>query len=688
MIIRNKFNGYGFDGARRYNDPATLLLMAKASTAAATTATVAAPTIAAAAAPTLAATTAAAAPTLATTAGSVAPGAFGSGITGGTTALPGMTGAQTLASASPEIASNLAAAGNTGIMSGAPGAVTAAPVTAAPAGPLSNPTFKPPVDMANAGFSGNYVGAAESSKGLTAKGFDPNMLGQGNYAGTYGEPGLYTTQSGTTFSGTPGAGDTMLARPVSSGVNVTPEMASNFGTNTANAGKSVGDYFMDTMKFAEKHPLATSAVAQGIQYMMRPKPPEKKKYKGSDMSSFEASEPNAGIYTPVYQTSSNYAIGGQVEQMAAQNAVGANTGYPMANLQTPMYSNPMMQRPQATNVIAPSADAGVATYTGEPRFAQGGSTSNKHLKMMEEEEKKRREDAEDAEARTKKFDVGVVSRSRTQQLSNPYAAALQELQAAYKKRGIPFAKPAKTSTDVMGESLDEVPYAAGGEIMRGKEMKFSNGGPAFMGPSGAGSPQEKQGPAFMGTSGSPTKAEVVSSGGPAFMGQLPGGKAAPAPTAPRSYFTYSDPTQQTSPIYSPISYQDDSSYDMPAQQSGTDDFYNYMDQQLANYGTYGYAAGGGIMSHLGGYSDGGRLLKGPGDGMSDSIPAKIGAKQPARLADGEFVIPADVVSHLGNGSTEAGAKKLYAMMNKVRHARTGNKKQGKQINPDKFIPKA
>ena len=99
---------------------------------------------------------------------------------------------------------------------------------------------------------------------------------------------------------------------------------------------------------------------------------------------------------------------------------------------------------------------------------------------------------------------------------------------------------------------------------------------------------------------------------------------------------------------------------------------------------------GGIMhSSLGGYAAGGnpRLLKGPGDGMSDNIPATINGRQPARLADGEFVIPADVVSHLGNGSTEAGAKQLHAMMNKVRSARTGNSKQGKQIKPQKYMPK-
>ena len=96
-----------------------------------------------------------------------------------------------------------------------------------------------------------------------------------------------------------------------------------------------------------------------------------------------------------------------------------------------------------------------------------------------------------------------------------------------------------------------------------------------------------------------------------------------------------------------------------------------------------YAEGG--PADLGGYSDGGRMLKGPGDGMSDDIPATIANKQPARLANEEFVIPADVVSHLGNGSSEAGAKQLYKMMDRVRQARTGNKKQGKQINPEKYL---
>ena len=91
-------------------------------------------------------------------------------------------------------------------------------------------------------------------------------------------------------------------------------------------------------------------------------------------------------------------------------------------------------------------------------------------------------------------------------------------------------------------------------------------------------------------------------------------------------------------------------------------------------GEYGLAGGGQA-----------RFLSGGGDGMSDDIPAIIGGKQPARLADGEFVIPADVVSHMGNGSSKAGAKKLYAMMDKVRKARTGRTKQAPAIKTDRYM---
>jgi hypothetical protein len=108
-----------------------------------------------------------------------------------------------------------------------------------------------------------------------------------------------------------------------------------------------------------------------------------------------------------------------------------------------------------------------------------------------------------------------------------------------------------------------------------------------------------------------------------------------------------------------------------------EDYYRFMGRDDTMLGTAekNFAGGGSP-----------RFLSGGGDGMSDDIPAMIGDKQPARLADGEFVIPADVVSHLGNGSSKAGAKRLYEMMADIRKERTGTKKQAPAIKPSKFMP--
>jgi hypothetical protein len=117
----------------------------------------------------------------------------------------------------------------------------------------------------------------------------------------------------------------------------------------------------------------------------------------------------------------------------------------------------------------------------------------------------------------------------------------------------------------------------------------------------------------------------------------------------------------------------------------------YFNQQYVKRTAPRFAEGGISDAHynLGGYSDGGRLLRGPGDGVSDSIPAVIGKKQPARLADGEFVVPARIVSELGNGSTEAGARKLYAMMDRIQKARgktVGKGKVAKNSRSEKHLP--
>jgi hypothetical protein len=126
-------------------------------------------------------------------------------------------------------------------------------------------------------------------------------------------------------------------------------------------------------------------------------------------------------------------------------------------------------------------------------------------------------------------------------------------------------------------------------------------------------------------------------------------------------------------------------------QYGVDEATRRAQAEAAAAAASGMASGGlsDARYNLGGYSDGGRLLRGPGDGVSDSIPAVIGKRQPARLADGEFVVPARIVSEIGNGSTEAGARKLYSMMDRVQSARrqtVGKGKVAKNSRADKYLP--
>jgi hypothetical protein len=306
----------------------------------------------------------------------------------------------------------------------------------------------------------------------------------------------------------------------------------------------------DIGKFTKDNQLLTTGGIMLAQNMMQPSysAPAKKKYSGSsDSNDFKYRGPSTGEYTPIFEPTP-YAVGGPVEQMSAQNAMGSNMMYPQSQLQTPMYSNPMAQRPMPTNVINPSGDAGVNMYSGEPRMASGGKVSAFERMMKEEKERQeaQQEAAQAAIEKGKSLNPASKPYSRTQSTNTPYAAALKEFQALNKKYGIPVVAPAKTNVDLMGDQ-DQIEYAANGGIMHG----------------------------------------------------------------------------------------------------------------------------------LGGYSDGGRLLKGPGDGVSDSIPAVIGNKQPARLADGEFVIPARIVSELGNGSTEAGARKLYAMMERIQ------KQRGKTVGKGK-----
>jgi hypothetical protein len=344
-----------------------------------------------------------------------------------------------------------------------------------------------------------------------------------------------------------------------------------------------------------------------------------------------------------------YAVGGPVEQMAALNAVGANTGYPMAGINTPMYANPMMQRPEAVNVISPSGDAGVTAYSGEPRFAGGGKT------------------------------VAFAPEGYKSEGSYQYSYDPKTMQ--FTQTGTPTLRPDMSSArGWMAPAINMLMQQNAPTLNTG--AKVSGGiAPPAMGPTPARAAQPAYVPPAIPEYQSPEQqlglgnfysmmnqqlAGLQGLGG--YDGYAAGGYTRSAPLnakmaavdAARAKMQ----TRQGQMEMAKAARDGDYSAQLALQDAG------YDLNKLNNY------AGGGI-SHLGDYSDGGRLLKGPGDGVSDSIPAVIGERQPARLADGEFVVPARIVSELGNGSTEAGARKLYAMMDRVQKARGKTVGKGK-----------
>lgn len=342
----------------------------------------------------------------------------------------------------------------------------------------------------------------------------------------------------------------------------------------ANGFKMASDFVKSAGSFAAAHPSLTGAGLMAAGQMMNgQKGYSPKQYKSKvDMSGFQPMIPTQQPFQRSYNYQS-YAVGGPVEQMSAQNAVGANQMYPQAGIQTAMYSNPDTQRPMAANVLSPESDVSVDPYTGEQRMASGG--------LSEED---------DNEPKLTKGQIAAKG------LSNIYAG-MQDQRAA---------TLAKTKS--LGDSFNE------GIIPRSKTQLLSS--------------------------------------------------------------PYAAATKEFSTLAGKYKLN-------VAQQPKTNigDVDNYMETTEA--------ANGGIMHGLGSYSDGGHLLRGPGDGVSDSIPAQIGDHQPARLADGEFVIPARIVSELGNGSTEAGARRLYAMMERVQNARKKSIGKGKvavNSKADKHLP--
>jgi hypothetical protein len=346
--------------------------------------------------------------------------------------------------------------------------------------------------------------------------------------------------------------------------------------------------------------------------------------------------PGYGAYVPPTTAADGglmgYAGGGPVEQMSNDNAIGANTGFPQAYLHNNAYATPY-QTPISQNVLTGAGDVSVDPYTGEQRMAAGGVSYD---------------------PQTQRYTGGIAD-----------------------------ALPANTDVNIYNDTGGP---ASGGGPASTSSSSSSNGSPT-------GSAIGDAGYAISNQSISPVAAAIAG----AMMDAM-------SPTSSISANAVNG--MDASSDAASAAAAADASGGAPGMGGGSDA--SVGDSGAAGGGGGGSATGeargglsprfnyhmatGGISDagyNLGGYSDGGRLLRGPGDGVSDSIPAVIGKKQPARLADGEFVVPARIVSELGNGSTEAGARKLYAMMDRIQAARgktVGKGRVAKNSRSEKYLP--
>lgn len=354
-----------------------------------------------------------------------------------------------------------------------------------------------------------------------------------------------------------------------------------------------------------------------------------------------------------------YAGGGPVEAMSNANAMGANTGYPMADINKGAYATPW-QTPIPRNVVNGAADTNVDPMTGEMKFAEGGEVAFK-------------------------YDPGMQQ----------YAAIKQGQSRSPTTQELVNASVGSGRVDSGG--------GGGGQGGAAGSSGSSGYGDFGLGAIGAGQALSSYGDILGGLAPGGMLAGLIGAGlmssGTGQLGQAEnaaasmGGDFSGHAGLDAGSFGYGGGMgsgADTSGGYGGSAAGDAASggYGGDAGDGGGgggsgDGGGGWQQGGL----THAYAAGGGY--NLGDYSDGGRLLRGPGDGVSDSIPATIGKKQPARLADGEFVVPARIVSELGNGSTEAGARKLYAMMNRIQSARgktVGKGKVAKNSRAERHLP--
>jgi len=672
MLIGNKYSGYSKDNIRLYFDPVTIMATA---TAAETAAVVTAAEIAAAeaAAATLAAETAAAATaaaeakaladaaalaetaTAATTAANAAPAFNPAGIMeiGGATAAPGAAPLTTVAEVNAaamqagqptaqEIYRQAATASN------APGAVTGQGML--PAQPLPN------VDLAQYGIKG----AEFTQPSVYMPEFDPSAAAMPSGPVPY-EPSVYMPEFDPSAAAMPsGPANPMsfdsFGNPVStfspaySSADPTGLAQMALDANAAPPQSSLMKGLNSAMNWAKENKFETAvgaytgASALGLldpsKQTFNDKPYDGPLSKYRLSPDFKGSTATPNIYKPTYPT---YAAGGIMNAGPVQSMSDQNNamGYQQAM---------------------------AATGGQVANFAKGGRTGSltdslDYYKSMM--------DGKTPTAPSDRADVGIFRDSDPDTMYQDALTAAQiraakvnkraNLSVPSMKRPIPMGQINLAAPGIKSSNKEDVQGAAGGGL-----MSLAQGGSINL--QGSFDMGGGQGGNQTGNLNNPQQTFGSSNNQQPFTGNNNARSMMP---------------QQG------VTFLPDPTLDPKIRQLPTD--MESIRQSMMN--TRGlspnvmFAEGG--LSSLGGYAAGGnpRLLRGPGDGMSDNIPAMIGKKQPARLADGEFVIPADVVSHLGNGSTEAGAKRLHEMMNKVRRDRTGNSKQGKQIVASKYMPK-
>lgn len=349
-----------------------------------------------------------------------------------------------------------------------------------------------------------------------------------------------------------------------------------------------------------------------------------------------------------------YADGGPVEAMSNMNAIGVNTGYPQSDINVGAYATPY-QQPISRNVVTGAQDAAVSPFTGQADFAEGGAVdpyvydpaTQRYIKSSQQ-------DIQANVAPGQRYDDGGAQGKG----ENDWSDLSPTEQANFYSENPLMANITQMGQNVMGltslgmaqSTMDPVNVAMQSSIAHGVS------------------------PEALGMVATQAEADAIGQA----MAEAASSTSASDAAAAASAAAGADSVGSGGADGSAASGDGADGGAAAAADGGG---------AMARGGLAALARGG--MYNLGGYSDGGRLLRGPGDGVSDSIPAVIGKKQPARLADGEFVIPARIVSELGNGSTEAGARKLYAMMDRVQKSRgktVGKGKVAANSRAEKHLP--